>query len=133
MAISSRTLKKVRQQAVVRLVGDGTSNLDLADIALDDETFDRSNSRVTINSIVFSNGSTSAPITVTRNSNLLMQLFDTDQWMMSMMHGVVEDQDANANISITIPSPGGTVIIGLTKAEGYTPPSQQEQSNLGPD
>lgn len=132
MAISQRTLKKVRQQAMIRFVGDGTANVDLADLALSDETFDRGNSRVTINSILFSNGSSSAPISVSRNSNVLLQLFDTDQWPLSMMFGIVEDTEASSNISITIPSPGGTVVLGLTKGEGYQPPDQQSDP-LGAD
>lgn len=125
MAISQRILKKVRQQAVVRFVGDGNANIDLADLALADEEFDRGNSRVTINTVFYSNGSSSAPIAISRSGNVLLQLFDTDQWAMSAMHGVVEDTHADANINVVIPSPGGTVILGLTKAEGYTPPDQQ--------
>ena len=129
MAISQRILKKVRQQAVVRFVGDGNANIDLADLALADEEFDRGNSRVTINTVFFSNGSTSAPVAISREGNVLLQLFDTDQWAMSAMHGVVEDTHANSNINVVIPSPGGTVILGLTKAEGYTPPNQQALYN----
>lgn len=130
MAISTRILKKVRQQAVIRFVGDGTSNVDIADLALADETFDRGNSRVTISTVFYSNGSSSAPVAVSREGNVLLQLFDTDQWAMSAMHGVVEDTHPSSNITVTIPSPGGTVILGLTKAEGYTPPSQQAQYNF---
>lgn len=130
MAISTRILKKVRQQAVIRFVGDGTSNVDIGDLALADETFDRGNSRVTISTVFFSNGSSSAPVAISRESNVLLQLFDTDQWAMSAMHGVVEDTHPSSNITVTIPSPGGTVILGVTKAEGYTPPSQQAQYNF---
>lgn len=129
MAISQRILKKVRQQAVIRFVGNGNANVDLADIALDDEDFDRGNSRVTITTVFFSNGSSTDPIAVSREGNVLLQLFDTDQWALSAMHGVVEDTHASSNINVVIPAPGGTVVLGLTKAEGYTPPSQQALYN----
>lgn len=129
MAISSRILKKVRQQAVIRFVGDGNANVDLAELALDDETFDRGNSRVTITTVFFCNGSSSAPIAISREGNVLLQFFDTDQWALSAMHGVVEDTHPTSNINVVIPSPGGTVILGVTKAEGYTPPDQQALYN----
>lgn len=130
MAISQRTLKKVRQQAVIKFVGQGTSNVDLANLALADETFDRDNSRVTINTVFFSNA-VPEPITVIRDGEVLLELHDTDQWALSAMHGIVEDTNASSNISVRIPA-NGTVILGLTKAAGYQPPDQQSDP-LGAD
>jgi hypothetical protein len=41
------------------------------------------------------------------------------------MLGFSDSSNNTANISVTIPGSGGTVILGLTKAEGFTPPNDQ--------
>lgn len=127
MAITKTVVKKVRQQAFIKLVGDGTAVIDSnADIALADETFEGySNCNVNINSIYFTNGSTTTPITVNRNSAVVLQLFGNDNWAYAQMSGFILAENNNSNISITIPSPGGTVIIGVSKVKGYREPDQQ--------
>ncbi|NBO99995.1 MAG: hypothetical protein EBU90_07670 [Proteobacteria bacterium] len=131
MAITKTVIKKVRQQAIIRFIGDGTSNVDSnVDIALSDETFEGyANVNVNINSIIFTNGSTANPITITRNGSTVLQLFGNDNWSFAQMNGFVLTDNNNSNISVTIPSPGGTVLLGVTKAKGYREPDQQRFSN----
>ncbi len=121
MPITKTITKKVYGQAVVKFVGDGTSNVDLySDIKLSDETVTAGNLNVTINSITYSNGSSSTPILIYRNNTLIMQLFGNDNWYMSQAQGFSEGANATANIVVIVPSPGGMVYLGLTKAGGYT-------------
>ena len=56
MAVTKTVIKKVRQQAVVKFVGDGQANVDLnSDLALADETFlGYANTNVTITGMVWS-------------------------------------------------------------------------------
>jgi len=127
MAITKTILKKVRQQAVVKFVGDGTANVDCnVDVRLSDETFiGYGNANLNINTIYYNQSNTLTPITITRNGTVLFQLFGNDQWLLSQQSGIVDNTSNGANIVVTIPSPGGTVILGLTKAGGYTPPDLQ--------
>jgi hypothetical protein len=131
MPITKTVLKKVRQQAVVRFVGDGTANIDSnVDVALSDETFEGyANVNVNINAIIFSNGSSTTPITISRNGSIVLQLFGNDNWSFAQMNGFVLSENNNANVSVTIPSPGGTVILGLSKNKGYREPDQQRFIN----
>lgn len=121
MAITKTITKKVYGQAIVKFVGDGTSNVDLySDIKLNDETVTAGNLSVTINSITYSNGSSSAPIQILRNGTLVLQLFGNDNWYLAQSQGFSDTANASANIVVIVPSPGGTVYLGLTKAGGYT-------------
>ena len=127
MAITKSILKKVRQQAIVKFVGDGTANVDCnVDVRLSDETFiGYGNANLNINTIYYNQANSITPITITRNGNVLFQLFGNDQWLLSQQSGFVDNTANGANIVVTIPSPGGTLILGLTKAGGYTPPDLQ--------
>lgn len=127
MAITKTILKKVRQQAIVKFVGDGTANVDLiADLKLPDETVvDAANTvRVNINSVVFTNGSTTTPITIARNSNTVMLLYGNDNWSFSQMLGFVDNEANHANIRVTLPV-SATLYLGLTKL-GFVEPNNQE-------
>jgi len=127
MAITKTILKKVRQQAVIKFVGDGTANVDCnVDVRLSDETFSGyGNANLNINTIYYNQSNSSTPITITRNGGISFQLFGNDQWLLSQQSGFVDNANNGANIVVTIPAPGGTVILGLTKAGGYTPPDLQ--------
>jgi len=121
MAITKNITKKVYGQSIVKFVGDGTSNVDLySDIKLSDETVAAGNLNVTINSITYSNGSSSNPILIYRNNTLILQLFGNDNWYLAQSQGFSDGANANANIVVIIPSPGGTVYLGLSKTTGYT-------------
>lgn len=126
MPITKTVLKKVRQQAIVKLVGDGTATIDLnADLKLADETFKGyANTNVNINSIVWSVPDT-APTLIQRNGSNVLILVGNDNWSFTQMLGFSDSSNNTANISVTIPGSGGTVILGLTKAEGFAPPNDQ--------
>jgi len=128
MAITKTIIKKVRQQAIVKFVGDGTANVNLiADLKLDDETpLDPANVKVNINSIYFSASDSSAnPITINRDGSNILILNGNDNWFFSQASGFSDTSNASANVVVTIPSPGGTVILGLTKEKGFVEPDQQ--------
>lgn len=125
MPITKTIVKKVRQQAIVKFVGDGTANVDLiADLKLSDETpLDPANIKVNINSIYFNNSS--GPITINRNSSNVLLLYGSDNWFFTAVSGFSDTSNSSANVVVTIPSPGGTVILGLTKEKGFVEPDQQ--------
>jgi len=126
MPVTKTILKRVRQQAIVKLVGDGSATIDLnADLKLADETFKGyANANVNINSIMWSVPD-SAPTLVQRNNSNVMILVGNDNWSMTQMLGFSEISNNTANITVTIPGFGGTVYLGLTKADGYTLPNDQ--------
>lgn len=128
MPISKFILKKVRQQAVVKFVGDGSANVDLvADLKLADETVtDVANTvRVNINSVIFTNSNSTTPITIARNGNTVMQLFGNDNWSFNQMMGFVDNENNSANIRVTLPATS-TLFLGLTKAGGFNEPNNQQ-------
>ena len=126
MPITKTILKKVRQQAIVKLVGDGTATIDInADLKLADETFKGyANANVNINSIMWSVPDT-APTLIQRNGSNVLIIVSNDNWSFTQMLGFSDSSNNTANISVTIPGSGGTVILGLTKAEGFAPPNDQ--------
>ena len=126
MAISKFIIKRVRQQAIVKFVGDGTANVDLvADLKLPDETVtDVANTvRVNINSVIFTNSNSTTPITIARNGNTVMQLFGNDNWSFNQMMGFVDNENNGANIKVTLPATS-TLFLGLTK-QGFNEPNNQ--------
>lgn len=127
MAITKTILKRVKQQAIIKFVGSGTANVILNDdLALSDESFlGYSNTSVTINSIYYTSSNSTTPISIQRNGTVTMELFGNDNWYLSQSSGFVDNSNATANIQVTIPSPGGTVILGVTKAAGYMSPDKQ--------
>lgn len=125
MPITKTILKKVRQQAVVKFVGDGTANVDLiADLKLSDETpLDPANIRVNINSLYFN--TETGPILIKRDTSNVYVLYGSDNWFFTQQTGFSDTSNNSANVVVTIPAPGGTVILGLTKERGFVEPDQQ--------
>jgi len=126
MPISKFIIKRVRQQAIIIFVVDGTANVDLvADLKLPDETVTNvaNTVRVTINSVIFTNSNSTTPITIARNSNTVMQLFGNDNWSFNQMMGFVDNEAADANIRVTLPATS-TLYLGLTK-QGFNEPNNQ--------
>lgn len=126
MPISKFIIKRVRQQAIIKFVGDGTANVDLvADLKLPDETVTNvaNTVRVTINSVIFTNSNSTTPITIARNSNTVMQLFGNDNWSFNQMMGFVDNENNSANIRVTLPATS-TLFLGLTK-QGFNEPNNQ--------
>lgn len=127
MPITKTILKKVRQQAIVKFVGDGTANVDLiADLKLSDETpLDPANIKVNINSIYF-NGPDASAISLKRGgTGNVYVLNGSDNWFFAQQSGFSDTSNSSANVVVTIPAPGGTVILGLTKESGFVEPDQQ--------
>jgi hypothetical protein len=134
MAVTKTILKKARQQAVVKFVGDGQANIDLnIDLVMSDETFlGYSNCNVTINSVIYtSSDAASNPILIKRPStgaNVLI-LSGTDNWMLSQNYGFTDSTNTQSNINIVLPPAGGTLILGVTKKNGYQEPNEQIAPN----
>ena len=130
MPVTTTYLKVVRGQAIVKVVGDSaTATIDIgSNIKLADETFaGYGSANVTINSVLWSSTDVNAPILIKRPANgaNVMILHGNDNWSLSQMMGFVDSSNSTANIAITMPAGGGTVYLGLSKVDGYTPPNQQ--------
>jgi hypothetical protein len=125
MPITKTILKKVRQQAIVKFVGNGTASVNLIeDLTLADETpLDPANIKVNINSIYFNTDT--GPITINRGGSNVFLLYGSDNWFFTQTSGFSDTSNASANVVVTIPTVGGTVIIGLTKEKGFVEPDQQ--------
>jgi hypothetical protein len=126
MPLIKTILKKTRQHAVVELVGEGASTIDLAaDLKMTDETFrGYANCNVHINGVMFTVSDT-LPTTITRNSSNVLVLLGSDNWSFSQQMGFAVNQNNTSNISVTIPGMGGTVVLSLSKVAGYAEPEQQ--------
>ena len=131
MAVTKTVIKKVRQQAVVKFVGDGQANVDLnSDLALADETFlGYANTTVTITGMVWSaSDSVASPIVIKRPHNAAANtliLFGNDNWSLTQMFGFADNSNSSSNINILMPPAGGTLYLTLTKNNGYREPDQQ--------
>lgn len=134
MPVTVSVLKKVRQQAIVKFIGDGTGTLDIKDLAMSDETFAdyTGNANVTINSVLWSSSDQASPILIKRPASgaNVMILHGNDNWSMTQMIGFVEAANSTSNVSVTIPATGGTVYLGLTKKNGFTEPNQQNLTKV---
>ena len=118
-------LKKVRQQAVVSVTGTGSTTIDLLDLKLADETFDRPNCNVTIAHVWFhfqtagniQRGDGTTVLTVGAGA--------MDNWDFAQNGGFVLNQAANSNVQVHLGASAGTVIMSLHKSSGYNPPDNQ--------
>jgi hypothetical protein len=118
-------LKKVRQQAVVQYVGSGSTTIDLASLALPDETFDRANSKVTLAHVYFHFASNGTIARASGNTILEFAAGAMDNWDFAGQGGYVLNQDANANVVVNMGASAGTVILTLHKSSGYAEPNNQ--------
>ena len=124
MPITKTILKKVRQQAIVKLVGDGTANVDLiADLKLSDETVDQPNVQMNITGMMWSTSGTS-PVVVSRNGIATLYLNGNDNWSMTQMFGFADTSNTNSNISLAMPA-NSLVYLHLSKPAGFIEPDQQ--------
>lgn len=126
MAIVKTIVKKTRQQAVVRFLSSisGTANITLADLALNDETVDNANAKVSISGCYFNTDGIS---TVSRNGgNVLILPTGPADWDFAQAWGFRLDEGANANARIDVSMSGsGTLILVLSKYGGFASPDQQ--------
>ena len=130
MPVIRTVLKKVRQQAVVKIVGntsagssDGTANITSLDLKLTDETIDQPNVQMTITGIMWSAPDT-LPIVITRNNSTVMILNGNDNWSTSQMFGFADTSNSSANITVTMPA-NSTIYLHLSKPAGFIEPDQQ--------
>ena len=131
MAVTKTILKNVRQQAVVKFIGNGYANVDLrADLTQPEETFQGfNNTNVTITSVLWStDGATSAPILVQRGvsaasaTNVMILYGGASEWELSQDSGFVDNVGADSNVTVILPPAGGMVYLVLGKNTGYLGP-----------
>ena len=123
MATTRTILKKVRQQAVVKIIGDGLANITSVDLAVADEIVDQPNVQMNITGAMWSTpGST--PIVVSRNNTVILYLNGNDNWSMTQMMGFADTSNNSANISVTMPA-NSLVYFTISKPAGFTEPNQQ--------
>lgn len=115
---TSVVLKKVPQQAVVKILGPGTVTVDLADLATATQNFDRPNVSVNISSIMFTISGTAV---VQRNGSNVYKLTDgQDNHQFAQFIGCVLNEGSNANITVNfLGSADGSLVMGLSKVAGY--------------
>ena len=123
MATTRTVIKKVRQQAVVKIVGDGQSNITSLDLAISDETIDQPNVRMNITGVMWSTPG-SIPIVVSRGGSNTLYLNGNDNWSLTQMFGFSDTSNANANITVTLPA-NSTIYLHLSKPAGFVEPDQQ--------
>ena len=123
MPVTKTVLKKVRQQASVKLIGDGQANITTFDLKLADETLDNGNIAMNITGMVWST-SGATPIVITRNGNVTQYLSGNDNWSLTQMFGISDTVANSANISIAMPA-NSLMYLTITKAGGVIEPHQQ--------
>jgi len=137
MPVTTTILKNVRQQAVVKFIGNGIANVDLrADLTKSDETFQGfPNVNVTIKTVMWSTtDSVSAPILVQRGvnatvaTNVMILYGGAADWELDQGAGFVDSVGANSNVTVIIPPSGGMVYLVLGKTTGYLGPDYQALS-----
>lgn len=121
MPIVKTVLKKVRQQAIVKVLGDGTVNITSLDVALPDETVDQPNVQMNITGVMWSTMGQS-PIIVSRNGINVMYLNGNDNWSMTQMLGFSDTANNSANISVAMPA-NSLVYFHLSKPDGFNEPT----------
>jgi hypothetical protein len=137
MPVTRSILKNVRQQAVVKFIGNGTANIDLrADLTQPEETFQGfGNTNVTIKTVMYSTtDSASSPILIQRGVNAtvatnVMILYGTADWELDQGAGFVDDTGANSNVTVILPASGATLYLVLGKTSGYIGPDLQTAPN----
>jgi len=138
MPVTTTILKNVRQQAVVKFIGNGYANIDLkADLTQPEETFlGYSNTNVTIKTVMWSTtDSVSAPILVQRGNtaatatNVMILYGGASDWELDQGAGFVDDVGYNSNITVQLPPTGGMLYIVLGKRSGYEGPNFQTAPN----
>lgn len=115
---TTKVIKNVPLQTVVKILGPGSATIDLEDLKTSTQDFDRGNAKVNINTIYYTaNGF----ITYTRNSNVILKTEGSDNWFFSAASGIVLDEENGSNITVTFNNSDGSVILALSKIAGYSP------------
>jgi hypothetical protein len=131
MPVTKTVLKNVRQQAVVKFIGNGYANVDLrADLTQAEETFQGfANTNVTIKTVMWSTSDASAaPILVQRGvsaasaTNVMILYGGASDWELDQGAGFVDNVGADSNVTVFIPPTGGMLYLVLGKTSGYLGP-----------
>lgn len=123
MPVVKTILKKVRQQAGVKLIGDGTATITSLDLKLADETVDQPNVKITVTGAMWT-APGPVPIIMTRNGNVTQYFNSNDNWSMTQTLGFPDTAEMHANISIAMPA-NSMIYLHLTKLDGFDEPNQQ--------
>lgn len=123
MPVVKTVLKKVRQQAVVKMVGDGSSTITSADLKLADETVIQPNVQMSITGMMWTTPGV-LPIVVSRDGSNILYLNGNDNWSLTQTLGFSDISNANANITVTLPA-NSTIYLHLSKPAGFIEPDQQ--------
>jgi hypothetical protein len=123
MPVTRTVLKKTLQQAVVKFVGDGMSNVTPQDLLTTNVTLDLPNVQMNITGMIWSTPGT-VPIVITRNNSTVMLLNGNDNWSLSQMFGFVDTSNNSANITVTMPA-NSTMYLHISKPAGFIEPDQQ--------
>ena len=126
MPIVRTVLKKVRQQAIVKVVGDGSVNITSLDVALSDETVDQPNVQMNITGMMWSTPGPN-PIIVSRNGVNVLYLNGNDNWSMTQMLGFSDTSNTNSNISVAMPA-NSLVYFHISKPDGFNEPTPSWQN-----
>ena len=123
MAVTKTILKKVRQQASVKLIGDGQVNITSLDLKLSDDTLDQANVRMNITGMMWTTPGPN-PIIVSRDNTVVMYLNGNDNWSMTQMFGISDTANNSANISVVMPA-NSLIYFSISKPAGFIEPNQQ--------
>ena len=123
MAVVKTVLKKVRQQAAVKLIGDGSATITSLDLALVDEVVDQPNVQMNITGVMWTTPEP-VPIIITRNGTVTQYLNGNDNWAMAQMFGISDTANNSANITVIMPA-NSMMYLSITKADGFNEPNQQ--------
>lgn len=123
MPVVKTIIKKVRQQAGVKLIGDGTATITSLDLKLADETVDQPNVKITVAGALWTTPGP-APIVITRNGNVTQYFNGNDNWSMTQALGFPDTAEMAANISVAMPA-NSMIYLHLTKLDGFDEPNQQ--------
>jgi hypothetical protein len=123
MPVIKTILKKVRQQASVKLIGDGQANITSFDLKLSDDTLDQANVRMNITGMMWTTPGPN-PIVVSRDGTVVMYLNGNDNWSMTQMFGISDTANNNANIAVAMPA-NSLIYLTISKPAGFIEPNQQ--------
>lgn len=123
MAARYTILKKNRQQAVVKVLGQGQITIPLSELKLDDEILTSPKAAITFMywNIAPTNGFN---INISRGGQVIYYLTGGDNWNLSQGTGFVDDEFADQDILVDLINDNGTLIMCLNKS-GYQEPETQ--------
>lgn len=130
-------LKKTRRQAVVKAVGTGVFYANLTSLLHEssnttnhivvDQFFSEANAVCTINDVIYSvDGNADIARVGNGVNNVVLTVAAGQQDLsFSQYYGFTLDENANANIKIDFGASNGSIILCLTKGDGFNDPNLQ--------